>query len=80
MYGLGTVNCCLLCWSGNLLLLVADKEMSKCTCGRSPTGFCVGWHALSKETYKKHKKKYDKLSEEKKKVAFHYRAIDGIGE
>ena len=53
--------------------------MSKCSCGRSPTGLCVGWHALSKEAYKKYKKKYDKLPEEKK-TAFHARAIDGFGE
>ena len=40
--------------------------MSKCSCGRSPTGLCVGWHALKKEEYKKKKKEYEKLSEEKK--------------
>jgi len=26
--------------------------MSKCGCGRSPTGNCIGWHSLSKEEYK----------------------------
>jgi hypothetical protein len=25
--------------------------MSKCGCGRSPTGMCQGWHGLSKEEY-----------------------------
>ena len=54
--------------------------MSKCSCGRSPTGLCVGWHALKKEDYKQKKKKYDELSEEEKKAAFHVSAIDGIGE
>jgi len=54
--------------------------VSKCSCGRSPTGLCVGWHALKKEEYKKKKKEYEKLSEEKKKTAFHVRAIDGFGE
>ena len=54
--------------------------MSKCSCGRSPTGLCVGWPALKKEDYKQKKKKYDELSEEEKKAAFHVRAIDGIGE
>ena len=53
--------------------------MSKCKCGRSPTGLCVGWHALKKEDYDRKKKKYDELSE-KKKPAFHVRAIDGMGE
>lgn len=23
-----------------------------CGCGRSPTGKCVGWHALTEEEYK----------------------------
>lgn len=25
--------------------------MSECTCGRSPTGKCVGWHGLSDAQY-----------------------------
>jgi hypothetical protein len=25
--------------------------MNKCGCGRSPTGFCIGWHILTKEQY-----------------------------
>ena len=54
--------------------------MSKCSCGRSPTGLCIGGHALTKEEYEKKKKKYEELSEEKKKTVFHIRAIDGIGE
>jgi len=27
--------------------------MSKCGCGRSPTGMCKGWHGLSDEEYQK---------------------------
>ena len=54
--------------------------MIKCSCGRSPTVLCIGWHALTKEEYEKKKKKYEELSEEKKKTVFHVRAIDGIGE
>ncbi|MDA9089227.1 hypothetical protein N8473_08065 [Amylibacter sp.] len=26
-------------------------ESPKCGCGRSPTGNCIGWHALSEEEY-----------------------------
>ena len=26
--------------------------MGTCTCGRSPTGNCVGWHRLTEEGYK----------------------------
>ena len=55
--------------------------MSKCGCGRSPTGLCVGWHKLTEEEYKEKKKKYEQLDEEKKKKnPFHARAIDGLGE
>ena len=54
--------------------------MSNCSCGRSPTGLCIGWHSLTKEQYEKRKKEYENLSEDKKKKAFHVRAIDGFGE
>ena len=54
--------------------------MSKCGCGRSPTGLCVGWHKFTEEKYEEQKKKYEELDEEKKKTAFHKRAIDGFGE
>ena len=56
------------------------KWMSKCGCGRSPTGLCVGWHKLTEEKYKEKKKKYEELDEDKKKQAFHPKAIDGYGE
>jgi hypothetical protein len=26
-------------------------EPKKCTCGRSPTGICIGWHSLSKPAF-----------------------------
>ena len=56
------------------------KRMSKCSCGRSPTGLCIGWHALTEEKYKEKKKKYEQLTEDEKKDAFHPKAIDGYGE
>ena len=55
-------------------------NMNKCGCGRSPTGKCVGWHALTEEKYLEFYKKYEELSEEEKKQAFHPRAIDGYGQ
>ena len=30
-----------------------DNDIGKCGCGRSPTGKCIGWHALSEEDYQK---------------------------
>lgn len=29
-----------------------------CGCGRSPTGFCCGWHGLSEEQYEHQKRMY----------------------
>jgi hypothetical protein len=34
-------------------------EKAKCGCGRSPTGYCIGWHALSEEDYLKKKDEYE---------------------
>jgi hypothetical protein len=45
-------------------------EPGTCSCGRSPTGLCIGWHSLSEEQYK----------EIKKKDVIHPKAIDGFGE
>ncbi len=28
------------------------EEFGKCGCGRSPTGKCCGWHALTEEAYR----------------------------
>lgn len=30
----------------------SQPKKGTCGCGRSPTGDCVGWHALSEEAYK----------------------------
>jgi hypothetical protein len=27
------------------------KEFGKCGCGRSPSGYCVGWHGLSESEW-----------------------------
>ena len=56
-------------------------EQSSCSCGRSPTGICIGWHSLTEERYKEKKQKYEELAEKEKKLnPFHARAIDGFGE
>lgn len=38
-----------------------------CTCGRSPTGRCVGWHNLSEEEYQTKKAEYEARQAAKKK-------------
>ena len=41
-------------------------EENKCGCGRSPTGKCIGWHALSEEDYSKRKEAYEAKQAQKK--------------
>ena len=55
-------------------------KITKCPCGWSPTGICVGWHRLTEENYQIKLKEYEQLTEDKKKHAFHPKAIDGFGE
>lgn len=31
---------------------MSEQNSTPCGCGRSPTGQCIGWHALSNEEYK----------------------------
>jgi hypothetical protein len=31
---------------------MSEQKSTPCGCGRSPTGQCIGWHALSNEEYK----------------------------
>ena len=35
--------------------VIKMTEAAKCGCGRSPTGNCIGWHALSEEDYQEKK-------------------------
>ena len=39
--------------------------MSKCTCKRSPTGMCNGWHRLTNEEYEVRKAKYEQKQKDK---------------
>ena len=34
-------------------------NMADCSCGRSPTGKCVGWHGLSEQQYQEKKSIHD---------------------
>ncbi len=34
------------------------KQFGKCGCGRSPTGYCIGWHGLTEDMYKHQLKLY----------------------
>jgi len=43
---------------------IETNEAPKCQCGRSPNGYCIGWHALSEEEYQIEKEKYDTIESE----------------
>ena len=59
-------------WISDIITKWEMKKFEKdsCTCGRSPTGDCIGWHKLTEENYKKSLAHYNK----------HTPAIDGVGE
>ena len=40
-----------------------------CTCGRSPTGKCVGWHNLSEEDYQNKKIAWESKQKSNKDAA-----------
>ena len=38
---------------------VEDMKKGTCGCGRSPTGDCCGWHALTEDEFADRKEKYE---------------------
>lgn len=47
-----------------------EIKQVKCGCGRSPTGYCVGLHAMTNEQYKKHVEEQNKSLNEQTKQQF----------
>jgi hypothetical protein len=45
-----------------------EGKIGTCGCGRSPTGDCIGWHALSEEQYQAKQAEWD-LKEYQKHAA-----------
>jgi len=41
-------------------------EVAKCSCGRSPTGNCIGWHKLSEAEYQLRKQAYEEAKKDRK--------------
>ena len=35
------------------------NEIGKCGCGRSPTGYCIGWHGLTEDQFAERKELYE---------------------
>ena len=44
---------------------VEDTKTGTCGCGRSPTGDCCGWHALTEEDFQVKLKEYFEAQESK---------------
>ena len=36
-----------------------NEDFGKCGCGRSPTGYCLGWHNLTEDQYKEKLKDWE---------------------
>ena len=43
---------------------MSEQKKGTCGCGRSPTGNCCGWHALTEEQYQQRLQEYQ-LKEQK---------------
>ncbi len=43
----------------NMTPKVENMKKGTCGCGRSPTGDCCGWHALTEEQYQQRKEQYE---------------------
>jgi hypothetical protein len=50
--------------------------MSDCTCGRSPTGKCVGWHDLTEKQYAEKKAAYEARQASKAQATLFLQASD----
>lgn len=44
---------------------VKSMKQGTCGCGRSPTGDCIGWHALSEEDFQKKLAEYQEKTVDK---------------
>jgi len=51
-----------------------------CSCGRSPTGRCVGWHKLSDKRWIETLAEYQKMTPKQREALLSPKAIDGFGE
>jgi hypothetical protein len=40
-------------------MMPKPEVAGQCGCGRSPTGKCIGWHALSEEDYQAKSAEYE---------------------
>ena len=49
---------------------MSEVKQYPCACGRSPTGYCIGLHAMTSEQYKKYLEEQQKSLNEQTKPQF----------
>jgi hypothetical protein len=61
-------------------MMVKPKTAGKCGCGRSPTGMCCGWHALTEDAYQQRLAEYQDSQVQQQKTdeleAYRRQAMD----
>jgi hypothetical protein len=40
-------------------MMAKSETVGQCGCGRSPTGKCIGWHALTEEAYQQKRAEHE---------------------
>lgn len=45
--------------AGRTSMMAKPETAGQCGCGRSPTGKCCGWHALTEEAYQQRRAEYE---------------------
>ena len=48
-------------------MMAKPETAGQCGCGRSPTGKCCGWHALTEEAYQQHLAEYNESEQQKQR-------------
>ena len=50
-----------------MMQVKVQEKIGSCGCGRSPTGDCCGWHALSEDAYREKLAQYENKTVEVQK-------------
>ena len=48
-------------------MMVKPETAGRCGCGRSPTGVCCGWHALTEDAYQQRLAEYNESEQQKQR-------------
>jgi hypothetical protein len=48
-------------------MMAKPETAGRCGCGRSPTGVCCGWHALTEDAYQQRLAEYNESEQQKQR-------------